>query len=322
MRKLARGINEGLLDSCTKENESRVSASMKVLGLFSGIGGFELGLQKAGFSIAALCEFEPYCRKVLEKNFPETRLFTDIRALHITEGEYDLLCGGFPCQDISIGGKNKGLEKGEKSSLWFEYKRLIAEGKPKYAIIENVSALRSRGLETILQDLAEIGYDATWTMLDSKYCGSPQRRRRVYIVAVRDGIPTDADLFQFKRRDSTNHRGKVAAIDQERRWSFEAGENGGYAFTYFTRQRSNLFIENGLASTIVKRDYKSYTDIVKYSGGLRRVTPEERLLFQGFPVDWWRDCGLSNTQKFKCNGMTVKTVQHIGNCINEYERNI
>lgn len=293
---------------------------MDVLGLFSGIGGFELGLQRSGFNISAYCEIEEKPLRVLRRNFPDALEYKDIR--HITSGKYDLMCGGFPCQDISIAGKNKGLLKGDKSSLWIEYHRLIKELKPKYAVIENVSALLGRGLEIILQHLAEIGYDATWTTYDTKYFGLPQRRRRVYIIAVRDGITEGTEIFEFERRniDDERHLEKIQSVEEGFKWDFTQGERLEERFAYFTRQRSDQFAEIGLSGTLAKRDYKSYTDLVVHDGLVRRITPLERLRLQGFPDDWWDDCGLTDTDKYKCNGMSVNVVEHIGRLIMNYDR--
>jgi DNA (cytosine-5)-methyltransferase 1 len=298
---------------------------LKVLGLFSGIGGFEKGLQQAGMEISAYSEIEDMCLKVLRKNFKECKEFTDVKDIVKTDESYDVLCGGFPCQDISIGGKNAGLLEGEKSSLWLEYKRVINEQRPKYAIIENVSALLGRGLNIILQNLAEIGYDATWTMFDSKYFGVPQRRRRVYIVAVRDGIPDGTEIFNFKGRDSTKGtlKHKIKAVEESFEWNIESGDQGEQAFAYFTRQRSDEFAEVGLSSTLLKRDYKDFMDvIVTDDGNIRKVAPDERLLFQSYPADWWDGCDLSNTEKYKCNGMTVNVVEYIGRKIIEFDKNV
>lgn len=294
---------------------------MKVLDLFSGIGGFALGFQKAGFDIVRFCEIEDHCVRVLSKNFQGVPVSGDIKTLTAEHGEYDVLLGGFPCQDISIAGKGEGL-KGDKSGLWFEYKRLIKEGRPKYAIIENVSALLGRGLEIILQDLAEIGYDATWTTYDSKYFGVPQRRRRVYIVAVRDGIPENSDPFELGIRNTAESRSEVESFAKGFRWDFEAGSGNQHAFTFFTRQRSNEFKATGLSGTLAKRDYKSYTDLVCQNGIIRRVIPEERLLLQGFPVDWFDGCRLTNQQKFSCNGMTVPVVKNIAELILSFDREV
>lgn len=292
---------------------------MKVFGLFSGIGGFELGFQRAGYEVTLLSEIEPHCIRVLEKNFEGVPIDRDVTKLSIEEGQYDVLTGGFPCSDISIGSKTGTGIRGERSGLWDEYKRLIKEGKPKYAVIENVFTLLSRGLEVILQDLAEIGYDATWTMLDTKFMGLPQRRRRVYIVGVRDGIPRDTDIFQFERRNTDQHRSEVKAFSQGFEWDFTQGEGESGGFAYFTRQRSDEFAGVGLASTLMKRDHKDFTDVILQEGHLRRVSPEERLLLQGFPVDWWEGCGLTKTQKYMCNGMSVPVVQYVAEKIKAFD---
>ena len=294
---------------------------MNVLGLFSGIAGFELGLRRKGFTISKMCEIEPSCIKVLKKNF-DCEIAEDITKLTCKPYEYDVMCGGFPCQDISIAGKNKGLLGGDKSSLWREYLRLINEGKPKYAIIENVSGLLGRGLNVVLQDLAEIGYDATYTTYDTKYFGLPQRRRRVYILAVRDGIPEKSEIFDFRQRNTTDQKQRMGSVSKGFKWDFTESYRVKHPFAFFTRQRSDQFSETGLSGTLAKRDYKSFTDLVYQFGRLRRVSPEERLLLQGYPKDWVDDCGLTKQQKFSCNGMSVPVVAHIGGLINEYERNL
>ena len=155
---------------------------MKTLDLFSGIGGFSLGLEGAGFTTEAFCEIDPYARKVLSKHWPNKVIHTDVKELHIKEGEFEVICGGFPCQDISSSGKGEGLQ-GARSGLWGEYKRLIKEGMPNYVIIENVAALRSRGLAQVLKDLWEVGYDAEWHIISASCIGAPHQRERLWIVA-------------------------------------------------------------------------------------------------------------------------------------------
>ncbi len=154
---------------------------MKVLDLFSGIGGFSLGLERAGHETVAFCEINPFCREILKKHWPNVPIFEDVRTIDYV-GAVDIICGGFPCQDISVAGKRAGLA-GSESGLWFEFKRLIERYKPKYAIIENVGALRQRGLVDVLKGLAEVGYDAEWHLIPASYVGSPQLRDRCWIVA-------------------------------------------------------------------------------------------------------------------------------------------
>lgn len=164
--------------------------TLRVLDLFSGIGGFSLGLERAGMRTVAFCEIEPYCRAVLRKHWPEVPIFEDVRDLHAFDvGPVDLICGGFPCQDISTAGRGAGLS-GARSGLWSEYRRLIEEIRPRWVVIENVSALRARGLDTVLGEVATLGYDAEWHCIPAAAVGAPHRRDRVWIVAHAERIPS------------------------------------------------------------------------------------------------------------------------------------
>lgn len=158
---------------------------LKVLDLFSGIGGFSLGLERTGgFETIAFCDVDQACHKVLNKHWKNIPIFDDVKTLtkeKINE-TVDVICGGFPCQDISLAGKGKGIE-GERSGLWFEFHRLIKETKPKFIIAENVAALRSRGLEQVLHSLNEIGYCAEWHCIPASFVGAFHRRDRIWIVA-------------------------------------------------------------------------------------------------------------------------------------------
>jgi site-specific DNA-cytosine methylase len=180
--------------------------------------------------------------------------------------------------------------------------------------VENVFALRARGLDRILGELASIGYDAAWTELDSQYFGVPQRRRRIYIVAARDGIPAGADLFQFAERSGPDTARRLKTYDRELQDDCASlAEGGGQGIAFFTRQRTDEFAVRGLSSTITKRDYKSFTDVVLHaSGTLRRVMPHERLRLQGIDGTHFDGLGLSRTEQFRMNGMTVPVVRYIG----------
>ena len=165
---------------------------LRVLDLFSGIGGFSLGLERTGgFRTVAFCEIDPYCRTVLAKKWAGVRCYHDIRELtgervlrdtEYTYGRINVVCGGFPCQDISNAGKQAGIN-GERSGLWSEYARIVGELRPSYVIVENVSALLRRGFDRVLGDLAALGYDAEWHCIPASYVGAPHNRDRVWIVA-------------------------------------------------------------------------------------------------------------------------------------------
>lgn len=163
---------------------------MKVLDLFSGIGGFSLGLERAGMETVAFCEIDKKAQLVLQKHWPDVPIFSDIKKLRGDQlyGTIDVICGGFPCQDISTAGKGAGIS-GSRSGLWYEFQRLINEIRPKYAIIENVSALRSRGLDEVLRSLVEIGYDAEWYCIPASAVGAPHLRDRVWIIGYPSNQP-------------------------------------------------------------------------------------------------------------------------------------
>jgi DNA (cytosine-5)-methyltransferase 1 len=156
---------------------------LNVLDLFSGIGGFSLGLERAGMRTVAFCEINPHGRAVLAKHWPGVPCYDDITKREFREGEADVICGGFPCQDISAAGNRAGLA-GERSGLWRELLRAIRVVRPIYAIVENVAALLNRGMGTVLGDLAEIGQDAEWNCIPARAVGAPHIRDRVWIVAA------------------------------------------------------------------------------------------------------------------------------------------
>ncbi len=158
---------------------------MNVGSLFSGIGGFDFGLERAGMRVAWQCEADPFCRRVLARHWPDVPCYPDVRELRNAE-RVDVLCGGFPCQDLSYAGKGAGID-GARSGLWSEYARLIGELRPGYVIVENVAALLARGLERVLGDLATLGYDAEWDCLPASAFGAPHRRDRLWLVAYPEG---------------------------------------------------------------------------------------------------------------------------------------
>jgi DNA (cytosine-5)-methyltransferase 1 len=168
-------------------------SKLRLLDLFSGIGGFSLGLERSGgFETVAFCEIEDFPRRVLAKHWPKVPCYHDIRELTAdrlaADGiAVDAICGGFPCQDISNAGKQAGIE-GERSGLWSEYARLIGELRPRVVFVENVSALLGRGLDRVLGDLAALGYDAWWDCIPASALGAPHQRDRFWLVAYPSGV--------------------------------------------------------------------------------------------------------------------------------------
>lgn len=167
-------------------------AVMNVLDLFSGIGGFSLGLERCGMKTVAFCEIDKKARRVLKKHWPDVPIYKDVKELTYEQlkkdgiPQIDIIAGGFPCQDISLAGKGAGIT-GTRSGLWIEFARLIGEIQPRYAIVENVSALLGRGLSRILGDLTSLGYDAEWHCIPASVVGAPHQRDRIWIIAYTKG---------------------------------------------------------------------------------------------------------------------------------------
>ena len=155
---------------------------MRVLDLFSGIGGFSLGLERAGMETAAFCEVDPFCRKVLKKHWPDVPCHEDIRKLTGADiGPVDVICGGYPCQPFSTAGKRGGAE--DDRHLWPEMFRLVEELRPAWVIGENVTGHVGMGLDDVLSDLESAGYAATPFVIPACAVDAPHRRDRLWIVA-------------------------------------------------------------------------------------------------------------------------------------------
>lgn len=195
---------------------------LRVGSLFSGIGGFDEGFIRAGMDVSWQCESDPQCLSVLRYLYPNTKTFEDVK--HVTKPiePVDLLCGGFPCQDLSVAGRREGLA-GERSGLFSEFMRILTEcsPSPRWVVIENVPGLLSsnkgRDMETVLGALEERGYGWAYRCLDSQFFGVPQRRRRVFIVGhLGDWRSAAKILFEREsvRGDSAPSRKKRPGITQ------------------------------------------------------------------------------------------------------------
>jgi len=166
---------------------------LKVLDLFSGIGGFSLGLERTGgFETVAFCEIEKFPQKVLKKHWPNVPIYEDVRELTSDRLQSDgifpnVITGGFPCQDISVAGIQKGIGEKTRSGLWSECARLVGELRPKFAVFENVTNLLNGSggdwFKRVLWDLFKIGYDAEWYCIRASDVGMPHVRDRIWIIA-------------------------------------------------------------------------------------------------------------------------------------------
>lgn len=176
---------------------------LTVGSLFSGIGGLELGLERTGgFRTIWNCEVDEYASAVLRKHWPDVPNLGDITKVDWNGVERpDIICGGFPCQDISIAGKGKGIQEGTRSGLWFEFAKAIRILRPRYVLVENVPMLAQRGLSRVLASLAHDGYDAEWFTLSAAEAGAWHRRERIFIIAHPDGLGRDGEKDAGTLRD-------------------------------------------------------------------------------------------------------------------------
>lgn len=156
---------------------------LKVLDLFSGIGGFSLGLERSGgFVTSAFCEIDPFCQKILKKHWPDVPIFDDIKGLNCHElGKIDVITGGYPCQPFSVAGKQKGHE--DDRHLWPSMFEIIAQCRPSWVICENVYGHVKLGLDAVLFDLESEGYATATFVVPAVAVDAPHRRDRLWIVA-------------------------------------------------------------------------------------------------------------------------------------------
>ncbi len=197
------------------------------IDLFSGIMGFSYGAYMAGmkFKNHFYSELDPYCLELAKLRFPDLIPLGDITKIDLEElklkyGDNWIITGGFPCQDISVAGRGKGLIDNEgnktRSGLWFTYWKVIRELRPRFVIIENVGMLVNRGLDTVLSNLAEIGYDAEWQDIRAEDMGAPHKRERIWIVAY----PRDNEYSTLKGQERKTD--EVPESNRETRFSGES----------------------------------------------------------------------------------------------------
>lgn len=261
--------------------------TLRVASFFAGIGGFDLGFERAGMKVVWQCEVDPFCQRILARHWPDTPLARDITRVTPHEIPYaDVWVGGFPCQDVSVArmGPRSGL-RGKRSGLFYDYAKLIEIRRPPIVVIENVPGLLSshegRDFGIVIQTLAELGYGVAWRVLNSRYFGVPQSRQRVYLVAsYRD--PGIAGQILFEPECSEGG-------------SAPSRPNGEKSLSPFKASYGNPVegpIVQGLAyclyacsarhtGTDWSRTYVSYPQ-----GRVRRLTPLETERIQGFPDNW------------------------------------
>lgn len=252
-----------------------MNRGLKTVGLFAGIGGIELGLHQAGHSTQLLCEFEPAAMAVLRHQFPDVPLHPDIRTLKDIPEDTELLCAGFPCQDLSQAGKTAGIE-GARSGLVGEVFRLLRKRRVPWVLIENVPFMlqlsKGQAMEVVVAALEDLGYRWAYRVMDSRAFGVPQRRKRVYLLASLHEDPRNVLLSEDAGAPEIEHSWQSKACG----FYWTEGIRGlGWGFNAIPTLKGGSTI--GIASPPA---------IVLPNGvvGKPEVRDGERL--QGFPADW------------------------------------
>ena len=187
-----------------------------MLDTFAGIGGFSYAATKlvGGYRTTQFIEIDPFCQKILKKNFPFTPIHDDIRTFTAIPGQYDVICGGFPCQSISVAGNRAGITEKSRSGIFYELMRVIRMVRPRFVVLENVAAILNNGLDIVLGELFQAGYDAEWSVISASSLGACHRRSRWWCVAYTNdyGSPTSSisGLDDQANNDSSERTNQVS----------------------------------------------------------------------------------------------------------------
>ncbi len=185
MRSFNEFTSTRLFDALAKQNIQKRMQGLRMLDTFAGIGGFSYAATKlvGGYRTTQFIEIDPFCQKILKKHFPFTPIHDDIRTFTSIPGQYDVICGGFPCQSISVAGNRAGITEESRSGIFYELMRVIRMVRPRFVVLENVAAILNNGLDIVLGELSQAGYDAEWSVISASSLGACHRRSRWWCVA-------------------------------------------------------------------------------------------------------------------------------------------
>lgn len=294
---------------------------LRVASFFAGIGGFDLGFQRAGVKTVYQCEIDSYCSQILEHHWPSVTRDVDIKEVKVDEiPEADIWTAGFPCQDVSLArARERAGLKGARSGLFYPFSELLGRALPETVILENVPGLLSshegRDFGIVIQTLAELGYGVAWRVLNSKHFGVPQSRQRVYIVGCRND-PERAAQILFEPERGTGHLEKGGVTGKKTLSPFmERATTAGGGTSDGEETPSDGIVVPKLSfclsattgrhtGTDWSRTYVAYRDRV------RRLTPTECEGLQGFPSGWtlpvgWADDATTDSARYHALGNAV-----------------
>ena len=203
--------------------------TLKILDTFAGIGGFSYAakyLIDPGIETTGFVEIDPFCQKILSKNFPNIPIYDDITTFTAKPFQYDIISGGFPCQDISVAGRREGITDQSRSGLFYELIRVIRLVRPKFVVMENVAAILNNGLDIVLGELSEAGYDAEWSIISASSLGAAHRRSRWWCVAYTNDYgssPSSINEINDQTDSSSQKRSQETSKSQRSSESSDGG---------------------------------------------------------------------------------------------------
>ena len=200
---------------------------LKMLDTFAGIGGFSYAakyLIDPVIETAGFVEIDPFCQKILSKNFPNIPIHDDIRTFTAKPFQYQVISSGFPCQDISVAGRQRGITKTTRSGLFYELIRVIRMVRPKYVILENVAAILNNGLDIVLAELYEAGYDAEWATFPASLIGAAHQRDRFWLIA----ISTDSTSVRSRSQSTISTGGNSSSSSNRSGDVADSNDNGSF----------------------------------------------------------------------------------------------
>lgn len=267
-----------------------MQAPLRVASLFTGIGGFDIAFERAGARVVLQAEIDEHCNRVLERRWPDVKRMEDVH--EVGRLDVDLICGGFPCQDVSAAGKRAGLD-GDRSGLWFEFARILEQSRPDWCLIENVPGLLSsnsgRDMGTVLGTLGELGYGFAYRVLDAQFFGVPQRRRRVFIVGHLGDERSPAEILLEPEGGCWN------PPTRDQTWATTSGAARGGAAGNGNRG-SGLSVEQGVVSALSARmGTAGHGDVANAQAGW--LIPFRKMARVHFPddVESWEEASYTNT---------------------------
>ena len=276
---------------------------MKLLDTFAGIGGFSYAAEKlvGGFETTQFIEINPYCQKILNKHWSHVPIHDDITTFTAKSGEFDIITGGFPCQDISVAGLQKGITKETRSGLFYELIRVIRMVRPRYVVLENVAAILNRGLDIVLRELSEAGYDAEWAVISASSVGACHRRSRWWLVAYPNSKQSSRTESEIQSRRNTTFSSFTSnPNDNGSSSSEECGFNGETSDATQERQnqscQSQRSSESRNSTTIQQTTELTYPNSERLQGLRGEYELQESCKERTFT---WRNSGITLNPNWK-----------------------